>query len=550
MSNILSDDRRNQVLVLGRLGWTLRRIEAATGVRRETAAKYLRAAAVPIRSERGRLLAKPASRVSTDSGPDSKAASRVSTDSEPDSKPAIGVSTDSASAEWVEAAALVVPERPARNPSASACEPYREMIESGVGRGRTARAIYEDLVDCHGFTAAYASVRRFAQRIREQVRPTEAHPVITTEPGLEAQVDYGEGPMVRDAVTGKYRRVRLFAFTLGCSRKAVWILTPKSSSETWARLHEQAFARIGGAPRVVVLDNLREGVLTPDIYDPALNPLYRDMLAHYGVVAMPCRVRDPDRKGKVESSVNYGQRRLAGLRFEDLASAQAYVDRWETNWADTRIHGTTKRQVAAMFEEERPHLLQLPAEPFRYYRYGSRTVHLDGYVEVDRAYYAPPPGYLTRAVAVQWNDFCVRILDPANGRLLREHRKTAPGGRRIRDEDRPSITPPGIVTLLGRAESAAPAIGAFCQAIFTRRSIDGTRQIQGVLGLARKHGVALVDDACRTALELHVIEYRFVRRYLEKRAPGLPSLKQIDPIIRELTYYRDLINARTGGNPE
>ena len=308
MSNILSDDKRNQVLALGRLGWTLRRIEAATGVRRETAAKYLRARSIPMRPERGRVLAKAASGVSTDSAADSKPASPVSTDSALDSKAAKEVSTDSDLAHWV--ATLDVPERPGRSPSASACEPYREFIEIGVRRGRTARAIYEDLVDVHGFVAGYASVRRFARQLREQVRPDQAHPVITTEPGLEAQVDYGEGPMVRDAATGKYRRVRLFAFTLGCSRKAVWILTPKSSSEIWARLHEQAFARIGGAPRVVVLDNLREGVLTPDVYDAALNPLYRDMLAHYGVVAMPCRVRDPDRKGKVESSVNYAQRRL------------------------------------------------------------------------------------------------------------------------------------------------------------------------------------------------------------------------------------------------
>jgi len=344
--------------------------------------------------------------------------------------------------------------------------------------------------------------------------------------------------------------VRLFAFTLGCSRKAVWILTPNSSTEIWCRLHEQAFARIGGAPRVVVLDNLREGVLTPDIYDPQLNPLYRDMLAHYGIIAMPCRVRDPDRKGKVESSVNYAQRRLAGLRFEDLASAQAYVDHWESKWADTRIHGTTKRQVAAMFEDERPHLLPLPVEPFRYYSFGTRTVHLDGCVEVERGYYAPPPGYLGRTLNVQWDSMFVRILDPRSGELLREHLKTTPGGRRIREEDRPSTTPPEVVRLLGRAHGAAPAIGELSQAIFARRSIDGTRKIQGLLGLARKYGVALVDDACRTALDLGVIEYHFVKRYLEKRTPGLPTLKQIDPIIRELTYYRDFINAKTGGSKE
>ena len=124
--------------------------------------------------------------------------------------------------------------------------------------------------------------------------------------------------------------------------------------------------------------------------DPKLNPLYRDVLAHYGAVALPCRVGDPDRKGKVESAIGHTQAALKGLRFETLEAAQAYLDRWDARWADTRIHGTTKRQVAAMFADERPALLPLPVEPFRYYQFGTRTVHLDGCVEVEYAYYAPP----------------------------------------------------------------------------------------------------------------------------------------------------------------
>ena len=88
---------------------------------------------------------------------------------------------------------------------------------------------------------------------------------------------------------------------------------------------------------------------------------------------MPCRIQDPDRKGKVESSIGHAQKTpLKGLQFESLEEAQAYLDRWEERWADTRIHGTTKRQVAAMFAEEKPFLLPLPVEPFRYYQYGER----------------------------------------------------------------------------------------------------------------------------------------------------------------------------------
>src|ERR1035438_2626237 len=89
---------------------------------------------------------------------------------------------------------------------------------------------------------------------------------------------------------------------------------------------------------------------------------------------------------------------LKGQRFETIEAAQAYLDHWEERWADTRIHGTTKRQVAAMFAEEKPALLPLPVEPFRYYQYGERTVNLDGCVEVDAAYYGAPPGWIGRVL--------------------------------------------------------------------------------------------------------------------------------------------------------
>ena len=187
-----------------------------------------------------------------------------------------------------------------------------------MSRGRNAMAIWQDLVDQHGYSGGYQTVKRFVRKLRGAHSP-QAVGIILTAPGEEAQVDYGTGPMVRDEKSGKYRRTRLFVMTLGYSRKSVRLLVFRSSSQTWAELHEKAFRRLGGSPRVVVLDNLREGVLAADIYEPTLNPLYQDVLSHYGVVAMPCRVRDPDRKGKVESGVGHAQKTpLKGQRFESL----------------------------------------------------------------------------------------------------------------------------------------------------------------------------------------------------------------------------------------
>jgi transposase len=571
MANVLNEEKKQQVLALGRLGWPLRRIQQVTRIRRETASQYLKAAGIAVRPPGGwgRRAAKPANEVITDFGagkpaiaviPDPNCNPKTNPENpstkekaKATSKPANEVITDSEvitdfspfQRDEVGALSSELVASPQRSPSASACEAYREAIELGLSRGRNAMAIWQDLVDEYSFASSYQSVQRFVRKLRGTQTP-EARVVIVTAPGQEAQVDYGTGPMVRDPETRKYRRTRLFVLTLGCSRKAVRLLTFRSSARIWAELHERAFRRLGGATRIVVLDNLREGVLVPDIYDPALNPLYRDVLAHYGALAMPCRIQDPDRKGKVESGVGHAQKTpLKGLRFESLEEAQAYLDRWEERWADTRIHGTTKRQVAAMFAEEKPFLLPLPVEPFRYYQYGERVVHLDGCVEVEAAYYGAPPGWIGRVVRVQWDELFVRLLDPKTGQLLREHVRQKRGWYRIKPDDHSKRIPLRTSQLLWRAGRAGTHIGTLCEAIHRQQGEVGVRRILGVLSLAKKYGAAAADEACAAALDMGVQEYRFVRRYLE-RCPQAPlSLQQVDPLIRELVQYRDLINYRT-----
>jgi len=548
VSNVLNEEKKQQVIVLGRLGWSLRRIQTSTGVRRETAGSYLRSAGIAVRPPGGwgrQPPAKPANGVITDPTP-AKAPDEGSNGPAP-AKPANEVITD-LGAELAIARPTESVSQPNRSPSASACTPFRELIEVGLSRGRNAMAIWQDLVDTCGFTAGYQSVRRFISKLQPKASP-EARVVIETPPGEEIQVDYGTGPMVRDSSTGKYRRTRLFVLTLGYSRKSVRLLVFRSSSQIWAELHEKAFRRLGGVSRVIVLDNLREGVLTPDIYDPTINPLYRDVLQHYNIAAVPCRVADPDRKGKVERGVGHAKNTpLKGLRFESLEEAQSYLDHWESRWADTRIHGTTKRQVAAMFSEERPALQPLPLEPFRYYQYGERTVHLDGCVEVEAAYYGAPPGWIGRRVQVQWDAHQVRLLDPKTGHWLREHLRQARGRHQIKDEDRPKQTPLGTLQLLARADKVGSQVGALCRGMHRKDGETAVRRIQGVLSLAKRHGAATVEDACAAALEVGVYDYRFVRRYLE-RQPQLPlSLRQVDPLIRQLTLYRDFIDSKTKEN--
>ena len=528
MANVLSDDKRQQVEALGRLGWTLRRIQRETGVRRETASDYLKAAGIAIRGRGG---SKPATSDGVITDP---VVSKPATSDE--------VITDSAILKPA-APEPVITDSAA---SSSMCEPYRELIARWLDDGRTATSIFQELVEKHGFAARYATVQRFVRKLHGETAP-EARVVIATRPGEEAQVDYNDGPMVRESPGGKYKRMRLFLLTLAHSRKSVRLLTWKSSTKIWAQLHENAFRRLGGATATVVLDNLREGVLKPDVYDPLLNPLYRDVLAYYGVVALPCRVRDPDRKGKVESGIAHTQKALRGLRFETIEEAQAWLDHWDERWADTRIHGTTKRQVGAMFADERPHLRALPLEPFRYYAFGERVVHLDGFVEVAAAYYAPPPGWIGRKVNVQWDEQHVRLLDPKTNLLLREHRVADRGRHRMQLEDRPSRTPPEVSALLLRAHGIGRATGAIADAVYAEHGQLGVRRVLGLCGLVKRHGAEAVERAAQVALDAGARTYRAVKAYLDRNTTPPITLRQIDPLIRDLNEYRDLVSRITQG---
>ena len=368
--------------------------------------------------------------------------------------------------------------------------------------------------------------------------------VITTAPGEEAQVDYGEGPMVRDPHDRQvpaHAALRADARLLAASAVRLLVVAVER-----ADLGRAARAGVSPPrrhrPQVVVLDNLREGVLTPDVYDPTLNPLYRDVLAHYGVVALPCRVRDPDRKGKVESGVGHAQRTpLQGLRFETLEEAQAYLDRWEARWADTRIHGTTKRQVAAMFAEEQPAPAAAAASSrFATTSYGERTVHLDGCVEVDaRVLRARRPAGSAAESRVQWDDLHVRLLDPKTGAAAaRAPRAASAAGIASHDDDRPARTPPTHARAArARRHGAARTSARVCDAIHQHDGELGVRRILGVLALAqeaRRRGRR--RRARRPRSSSASPTYRFVRRYLERRppvpldaAPGRPAHPRSSP---------------------
>lgn len=418
--------------------------------------------------------------------------------------------------------------------SKSCCEPYRAFIEAEVVKGRHGVAIYQSLVEHRGYTDSYDAVKRFIRPLRATVPKISAR--FETLPAQEAQVDYGEGAPTRDPRTGKYRKPRLFVMTLAASRHAFRKVVWASSKDVWCQLHEEAFAFFGGAPETIRLDNLREGVLKPDVYDPQLNTLYAAMLCHYSVVALPCRPYAPDLKGKVESQIGYTQDAVRGQRFENIDLHNEFLTRWNERWAFTRTHGTLKRRVCDLFAEEQPLLRQLPTKCFEYYRVLERRAHFDGYIEVDGAYYSVPLPCIGHTVIVHAGTTWLRVLNATTHALLREHTTAKKGERKTCDHDRPPQTPPSTIAIQRRCDDVGPATGAFALSVLTQRGAEAHRTLLGVLDLARRYDVASLESACTLAAAAHSTRLSLLRGYLQRHG-DLISMKQQDRIISDVDRY-------------
>ena len=399
---------------------------------------------------------------------------------------------------------------------ASICEPYRDYIEAQLRLKRNGMAIYHDLVDQFGFTGAYNSVKRFVAKLR--FREPEQFDRLEFSPGEEMQVDYGEGALTRVPGTTRYRKPRLFVATLRYSRRSFRRVVWKSSQENWARLHEQAWRYFGGSCRYVVLDNLKEGVLKPDIHEPELNPVFAAMLKHYEVVGDPARVRDPNRKGTVENAIGHTQATaLKGRRFETIEEQNDFLEHWEVTWAATRIHGIERRQVQAMFEEEKPHLQALPILGMQYFTESQRTVYDDTCVRVDHCSYAARPAPIGSLVLVRIFEHRIEIRDLQSKSLLRTHpRSQHPGAVILPNEERVFNPSRETLNILNKAKDIGPQAHRLCELLFGIEGRVGQRKLWGIVGLGRTYPHRLVNSACERAMVDGIYGYKHVKALTER----------------------------------
>ena len=428
-----------------------------------------------------------------------------------------------------------------RRPFAAA--PYREEILLAIERGDTAQVIYQWLVDAYGYTGSYDSVKRYVRYLKAAL-PKRAVGVMHHAPGEEAQVDYFQGASTLQPTLGTYKRPWVFRMTLCHSRhgyeEAVWTL----DLPTFLRLHERAFRNLGGVPQVIRHDNMTAGVSRACQYDPDSNIRYLAFAQHWGFVPLPTRPYHPQENGKQERSGGYVKHNAyrQGQRFENLDEHNAHLRRWNERWARTRVHGTTRRQVYAHYQEaDLPALQPCPVEDFRLFECGTRQVHIDAHIEVAGAFYPVPLQLIGYPVHVRWDEHLVRVFH--NDREVALHARVLPGHWALRPgraaQELTSTQRAHLDSLKRRCSDIGPELRAWAEAAHATRGIRAFKLLQGVLALTKKHTRAEMLQAARSALERHQFRYDAFKQLATTPVQPEPERELITEhaVIRPMNQY-------------
>jgi len=386
-------------------------------------------------------------------------------------------------------------------------------------------------VICHRhpeITASYSSLKRVARQWNPPTRgATWRH---ETPPGLQTQIDYGKMGLLYDPAAGRNRVVYAFIATLSWSRYKFVEFVWGQDQQCFVSSHLKMGAFWGGMSEVLLIDCLKSGVIKPDLYDPQLNPLYRQMAEHYRCFVDPARPGQPKDKGKVERAVQPVRDLFRRLKAMDpgLTLAQAnkkalYWCRYENGMSR---HGTTGEKPWECFQAtEADKLLALPSEEFELALWKQVKVHVDQYVQFEKAYYSLPERYVGWKLWLRAGSDRIELYD--NDFSLIKFFLPGPGRRFSDPEDFPEniqamMNNYSVKKLLGKAGRIGPHTARYVEAILHPHAMANLRKAMGIIDLAGKHPADVVEAACRQALAGNAFSRKAFKRLLETRQAELP----------------------------
>lgn len=388
---------------------------------------------------------------------------------------------------------------------------FEHQIKELMSSDLTTELIHQKLVKEHSLSVSYATVSRFIRQLKAN---PESFVPMHCAMGEEAQVDFGYLGFFEHS-DGRKVKVWVFCMVLSYSRLGYFEAVTDQSVETFIRCHIGAFEAFCGAPKMVRLDNLKAGVTVPDFYEPIIQEQYASFLAHYGSAAVPCRVRTPEHKGKVESGVKYVKNNfLRGLGHRDFKRLSADLDTWKNQVANRRTHGTTKRAPLTVWQQtERDALLPLPAVRYEFYQVEERKVTRFGHVIFQNNYYSAPYQLVGQTLRLHSNGTLLRISHDGQEVALHCIRKDDKG----RYVTQNAHLPPhkqmhGPEHYAQRVEQEiGPEALELMRQMQQNHPSHWKEKVRGLLSLCRLHPPERIREACRRALDHGLCSYRSVR---------------------------------------
>jgi transposase len=428
-------------------------------------------------------------------------------------------------------------------------DPYKDIINTKLTQELSAKRIYQDLKD-DGYTGSYDSIKRYAREFKKN--NAEIFMVNHTLPGEEAQVDFGYIGKIPDP-EGMFKKAWVFCMILSYSRLMYCEIVFNQEVKTFIQCHEHAFQYFSGVPKTVKIDNLKAAILQANFYEPVYQREYRLFAEYYSFSSIPCRIKTPTDKAKIESGVKYVKKNFfKGRNLKTFELYEEKLNNWLKNICNSRIHGTTKKIPNKVFaQEEKAALNQLPAKNYSFCSWITRKVNNNCHLCFDCNFYSVPYEFVEKEVSLQVSDKIIKIY--GNNELIATHlRLSGKGNFSTNNAHYPSYKIKTKTefqfTYRRKMEEIGPyALQFFDQLLIEQGNYWG-KPIYGILKLKEKYCNEKIEKACMRALTFGSLKYQTIKSICEKGLSNIPIEKNMSSITtipdtyqRPLSEYQQLL---------
>ena len=390
---------------------------------------------------------------------------------------------------------------------------YKEEISkliTGTDNKINPKTVFEVIQEKHELDGkvSYSSFKRFIRENKFVLYNDKTTCRLEYQPGEQVQIDYAKMGMLHDPLSKRNRAVYAFIGTLSYSRFKFVELVYSQDQQSFVQSHVRMFNFFGGVPKVIYLDNLKTGVIKPDLYNPIINKAYAELAEYYECFLNPCRIATPKDKPIVERDVQTVRQQFGKIKALNNNIAIFEANKSMLNWLiqtyGQKAHGTTGLKPYEEFiSTEKPALLPLALEAFEAAYWKEAAVHPDHYIQVRKKSYSIPHRYVGKKVWVKVGHNLVSVY--YEDKLIKEH--TIPNGYRQTDlndfpENMQSALNSGLPYAVRKnAEAICPEFGELVNKILSPHAYINMRKAQGILYIANKYPKDIVAAASQVAID-------------------------------------------------